>query len=88
MVTVHYHARGLRVDGHAGYAAPGQDIVCAAVSTLCEVLRARFGGRSAPGCAEFACDRRDPTAKAVLRVFAALARAYPDCVVLKKIHDL
>lgn len=35
------HCNGcVKIEGHAGYAPPGQDIVCAAVSTLTQVFAA------------------------------------------------
>ena len=33
----------IRIEGHAGYAPPGQDIVCAAISTLTQVFLASVG---------------------------------------------
>lgn len=42
MITVHYSRKGgqheLSVDGHAGYAEMGDDIVCAGVSALVQAL--------------------------------------------------
>lgn len=38
MITIHRQAGGFFVSGHAGYAEPGQDIVCAAISALLQVL--------------------------------------------------
>ncbi len=46
MITASLHGDTLTVAGHAGYAPPGQDIVCAAASTvvvLCERTLAAFG---------------------------------------------
>lgn len=37
-LTHHGEAVELRVSGHAGTAEPGQDLLCAAVSALCETL--------------------------------------------------
>ena len=34
MIVITRSERGFTIDGHAGYAPRGQDIVCAAVSTL------------------------------------------------------
>lgn len=34
MITIHLTPERLEVDGHARFAAPGHDIVCAAVSAL------------------------------------------------------
>lgn len=38
MIEVSRHDGGLSVKGHAGYAEPGKDIVCAAVSILVQNL--------------------------------------------------
>lgn len=38
MIEVQQHSGGISVKGHAGYAPHGQDIVCAAVSTLVQTL--------------------------------------------------
>lgn len=38
MIVVKYHSGGISVQGHAGYAKPGKDIVCAGVSTLVQTL--------------------------------------------------
>ena len=45
MITIARRAGGVRVTGHAGYAPPGQDIVCAAVSGILYTLRANLPGR-------------------------------------------
>ena len=34
MIEIRRHDNGFSISGHAGYAPPGQDIVCAAVSAL------------------------------------------------------
>ena len=34
MIEISRHPGGIKVKGHAGYAEPGEDIVCAAVSVL------------------------------------------------------
>lgn len=38
MITVEIDKKGITVDGHAGYADPGKDIVCAGVSVLALTL--------------------------------------------------
>lgn len=38
MIKIHRHDNGVSVNGHANYAEPGRDIVCAAVSTLTQNL--------------------------------------------------
>lgn len=39
MIKVQFTENKITITGHAGYAPPGQDIVCAAVSALVETLR-------------------------------------------------
>lgn len=38
MIGIKVRNNGLTVDGHAGYAEPGKDIVCAAVTALTQTL--------------------------------------------------
>ena len=38
MITITEEPHRITVSGHAGYAPPGQDIVCAAVSALAQAL--------------------------------------------------
>lgn len=38
MIAVTFQKNGLTVDGHAGYAETGNDIICAAVSALAQGL--------------------------------------------------
>lgn len=38
MVEIRRHNGGITIAGHAGYAPQGQDIVCAAISTLTQVF--------------------------------------------------
>lgn len=38
MIVVNRHSNGITMSGHANYAPPGQDIVCAGVSTLVQTL--------------------------------------------------
>ena len=38
MIVVNHHSNGITMSGHAGYAEPGQDIVCAGVSALVQTL--------------------------------------------------
>lgn len=38
MIAVSVRRDSITVTGHAGYALPGQDIICAGVSTLVQVL--------------------------------------------------
>lgn len=38
MIEISRRKDGLKITGHAGYAEPGQDIVCAGVSVLAQTL--------------------------------------------------
>lgn len=38
MIVVSVRLDGITIDGHAGYAEPGKDIVCAGVTALTETL--------------------------------------------------
>ncbi len=38
MIEISRNKGGITIEGHAGYAPQGQDIVCAAVSTLAQTL--------------------------------------------------
>ena len=38
MIVINHHSNGITMSGHAGYAEPGQDIVCAGVSALVQTL--------------------------------------------------
>lgn len=38
MITVKHHNDGMTIEGHAGYADAGQDIVCAGVSAIVQTL--------------------------------------------------
>ena len=38
MITIHRYPERISIKGHANYAEPGKDIVCAGVSTLVQTL--------------------------------------------------
>lgn len=38
MIRIHYQPEGINIEGHAGFAELGQDIVCAGVSALALTL--------------------------------------------------
>jgi uncharacterized protein YsxB (DUF464 family) len=42
MITVTRYSGGITIEGHAGYAPRGQDIVCAGISTLVQTLIQSF----------------------------------------------
>lgn len=87
----------LTVNGHAGYAQHGEDIVCSAVSALTETLIARllelnakFSYKKEPGAVEVAMNRVTYDANEAFR-FAVLgmqliATAYPKNVDLQRME--
>jgi uncharacterized protein YsxB (DUF464 family) len=44
MIVISHRAGCVKIEGHAGYAPPGRDIVCAAISTLTQVFVASIDG--------------------------------------------
>lgn len=92
MIEVSVQKDEIRVLGHSGYAPPGQDIVCAAVSTLTQGLIASIEGLTgdrpdytiAPGV--FILSIKDLSEKSKLLVdsfflgISMIAREYPECV--------
>ena len=91
MITLTDHDDGnrlqLTVEGHAGYAEPGKDIICAAASTLVMSLRDAMEHSNVPydevigdGYAQVTCE--DKTAKPwfymAMRGFLTLAGMYPE----------
>lgn len=92
MIEVSVQKDEIRVLGHSGYAPPGQDIVCAAVSTLTQGLIASIEGLTgdrpdytiAPGV--FILKIKDLSAKAKLLVdsffigISGTIDAYPEYV--------
>lgn len=38
MIVISHRAGCVKIEGHAGYAPPGQDIVCASISTITQVF--------------------------------------------------
>jgi len=72
----------ITVNGHAGQAEKGMDIVCAAASMLTATLKAAVGaGVLAPGRAYIRGSREDGPVFAALAIgFRLLAEQYPDCV--------
>ena len=64
MITVHisecYDSCDIKVEGHAGYAGVGQDIICSAVSSLCYALGETLYRHAERGKIEgFNCDYTD-----------------------------
>ncbi|MDD7020097.1 ribosomal-processing cysteine protease Prp [Hornefia butyriciproducens] len=92
MIQITETRNRLTVFGHAGYAPPGEDIVCAAISALTQTLAASVEELTGTG---IKCDLRrgnavieyeDLTEDAQLLVESffigaeGIAKAYPDCV--------
>lgn len=94
MIAARFGPCRVEVRGHAGYAMPGQDIVCAAASVLCYALRAALEEAAIAHEAEAgdgwmrvrawpadACRARAEGMFAVCRVgFRLLAGSYPGYV--------
>ena len=84
----------LHVDGHAGYAEHGKDIVCAAASMLVQALHAAVEGvekicityREEPGMAELMMTETPETLpmwRVALEGFRLLGAKYPQNVALR-----
>lgn len=90
MIRVRCGTARLTVSGHAGYAAAGQDIVCAAVSALVYALAGYLEEKGQAsritvrrGYAELEGTGDCGAAFAMARCgMSQLAHAYPDCVVI------
>lgn len=85
----------VRVVGHAGYASPGQDIVCAAASILSQTLARRLGRFKGvrvcqrPGLLQIegripkaALNRARAETAVIWEGFWLLQQGYPQCVQL------
>lgn len=85
MITAVRTPGGLTIRGHAGYAAPGQDIVCAAVSILAETLASTLPSgavRMGNGTANFRCSPSEMDF--AWRGLSLLAHQYPENIALVK----
>lgn len=93
MVTVQTGEGYIIVEGHAGYASPGQDIVCAGVTTLVQTLALALNRSEpeddifihiTPGRAVFEYDKLTDAGKINAGSFLIgmnwLAETYPDYV--------
>lgn len=86
MINITATSSSIRIDGHAGYAPKGQDIVCASVSILAysvaETLR-QMGENCDMGngfCHIQVPQGREDILTVVLNGFRLLAENYPDYV--------
>lgn len=95
MIAVEAEERRLRLEGHAGFAPAGEDIVCAAASALVYALMATLEDRGLLAAAEVrggygevvgkgACEREFYMAR---RGLALLAERFPECVRLEEKRD-
>lgn len=93
MIVISIRDDGISVAGHSGYAPPGQDIVCAAVSVLTETLIRALAAEGAAAEARLEDGRANVTfgklserAKGYAAFFArgaaGVAEAYPQYVKL------
>ena len=90
MIRVVFTDRRVTVQGHAGYAPKGQDVVCAAVSALVYALIATLKETEniretviRPGYATVAAKERDRAFDVVRGGLAQIAARYPNCVSLE-----
>ena len=99
MITVTRHSSGVTIEGHAGYAPRGQDVVCAAVSTLVQNLMQsledlctdEISYHLKPGWVEIKHGTLSANAQLLMKSFfigiSMIANDYPDNVKLTK-HEV
>jgi uncharacterized protein YsxB (DUF464 family) len=88
MLNVYLHPNGLVVDGHAEYAEYGQDIVCASVSVLTQVIgysicRETIANiQKSPGKLTLVINKETPESKVLFKTLKLglreIASQYPD----------
>lgn len=101
MIEVLQTESGITVKGHAGYAPHGQDIVCAAVSTLVQNLVVSVSELTAtkimhhmqPGWVEIRYGTLSDSAKILVKSFfigiRMIAETYPDHVrIVQAVEDI
>ncbi|MBE6677495.1 MAG: ribosomal-processing cysteine protease Prp [Ruminococcaceae bacterium] len=103
MVTASFYGRGaaytgFKVQGHAGFAPAGQDIVCAAVSAMTmltvNLIEDAFGIKSdlrvddGKGVIALSLEEENPTASKIIGAFkqelVALSVEYPQNILVKE----
>ncbi|MBO4854082.1 MAG: ribosomal-processing cysteine protease Prp [Oscillospiraceae bacterium] len=93
MIQVRYEAPcRMTFSGHAGYAAVGQDIVCAGISALWGTLAADLALRGEGACIErgkLSCNRdseadMERSFQMIWRGILLLAEKYPDFISAKR----
>lgn len=100
MIEVQQHSGGISVKGHAGYAPHGQDIVCAAVSTLVqnlvysisELTATKIMHHMLPGAVEIRYGTLSETAQLLVKSFFIgmnmIAETYPNHVrIVRAVED-
>lgn len=83
MILIQMYNNGFIIDGHAGYAEPGKDIVCAAVSAISQTCIMSIEDltkdecicRQENGYMELKCKNPDVDTILLLRAFETGARA-------------
>lgn len=92
MIEVNVREDGITVTGHAGYAPPGQDIVCAGISTLTQSLiksvenltADRIEYEISPGAADIKYRNLSEKSKTLVDSFfigvCMIANEYPDYI--------
>ncbi len=95
MIEVSVRKNSITVTGHAGYAPPGQDIVCSAVSTLFQTMVASIESLTddnieydiEPGYSRMIYKDLSDTSKSLVDSFfigvCGVAEAYPENVTIK-----
>ena len=90
MIRVVFTDRRMTVQGHAGYAEKGKDVVCAAVSALVYALIATLEETGnmresviRPGYATVAAKEADRAFDVVRGGLGQIAARYPACVVIE-----
>lgn len=92
MIAVSVRKDRIEITGHAGYAEPGKDIVCAGVTTLTQTLirslenltRDKFEYEISPGRADIHCGNLSEEGKFLVDSFfigvCAIADEFPEYV--------
>lgn len=92
MITITVRDAYIRIEGHSGYAPPGTDIVCSAISTLTQTLISSMQALTkdtityqlAPGDGQISYGSLSEAGKALVDSFfigcSMVADAYPDHV--------
>jgi uncharacterized protein YsxB (DUF464 family) len=90
VINVYLHPNGLTVDGHAEYAEYGQDIVCASVSVLTQIIgkaiwqETNANIQKSPGKLTLVINKETPESKVLFKTLKhglrEIASQYPDNV--------